>query len=203
MFFALVMTGSPTLLAETSPDLLPQVDEFITNFITSTTCEEVHYAEIKTGYFWSTLKPIVRITYFHFETRSNHEIVRKYPILRNLYKNSMIAGVFSLRNMVLKDNFRTILDQENLTDYVVCLSWVLPHEVMEEVGDFAYSLQKVTQTPPKLINLLKAKLSTSMFTLDVTINAEFLVQFLRAIIIVQSETHGVDICNLVNWFNQK
>ena len=199
------MTGSPTLLAETNPDLLPQVDEFITNFIDSTTCDEVHIAEIKTNYFWSTLKPIVKITYFHFETHANHYLVQNYPILRKSIQNSMIAGVFSLGNMILKDNFRTILDQEELTDFVVCLPWILPQEVLEEVRELAYSLQKVTRTAPKLTNLMKARLATSYFSFDTTTNAEFLVCFLREVTITQTEisNYGLDISHLVNWLYRK
>ena len=181
MFFALLITGSPSLLADTNPDILPRVNEFITNFINSTTCEEVHDAEIRTNYFWSTLKPIVKITYFHFKAHANQAIVKNYPILRSLYVNSMIAGVFSLGNMILKDNFRTILDQEGLTDFVVCLPWVLPQEVMDEFGDFAYSLQSVTKTAPKLVNLIKAKLAASLLSLDVTLRAEFVVSLMSLI----------------------
>ena len=174
MFFALLITGSPTLLVEVYANSLPELALFMKDFLDKTSCSEVHEAEIKTSYFWSTLKPIVKITYFHLDSHLANPVVDQYPDLRTLYITSMQAGLFSLGNMCLKDNFQDILDKEGLTDFVVCLPWLCPVQLRPKVQDLLWKLQStVASSAPKLGNLVKAKLAATILSLDTVLEVDF------------------------------
>ena len=136
-------------------------------FLCSTTYNEVHSAEEEATYFWSTMKPFVNLVYFHYNKHINSLAVQQNQVLKDLYLSSVQAGIFSLQSMCLSDDFKDIIEKEELTDYLTCLPWYVP-EVLREDAELLVQLvnMKIKLQPPKLVNIVKGYLASYCFTLE-------------------------------------
>ena len=75
--------------------------------------------------------------------------------------------LLSLRNMLGRDNHRTVLLREGLEDYVTCLPQYVPPSLREEARELVRIVASGVQLqPPKLVNLAKAKLAKMHFGLQ-------------------------------------
>lgn len=179
MFIAMLTTSSPMLMVEGyyhSFHNFVAVLGFVSTFLENVTHDEVHEAEISTNYFWSTFKPFVKLTYFHYakKARSN-KLVEEYPLLRKLYLQSMRAGIFSLKNMCLSNNCKEVLEKEKLVDFITCLPWYAPVELKADAQSLVRMMHGVVPPePPSLTNIVKAMLASNTLSLDTVMGASFI-----------------------------
>ena len=179
MFIAMLTTSSPALMVESyyhSFYNFLAVLRFMSRFLQNVTHEEVHEAEISTNYFWSTFKPFVKLTYFHYAKKTtSNKLVEEYPLLRKLYLQSMRAGIFSLKNMCLSNNCKEVLEKEKLVDFITCLPWYTPAELKADAQSLVRMMHGVVPPePPSLTNIIKAMLASNTISLDTVMEASFI-----------------------------
>ena len=143
-------------------------------FLCNTTYNEVHIAEEKAGYWWSTMKPFVHLVYFHYNKHIKF-LANENPVLKDLYLTSVQAGIFSLKNMSLSDIYKDIIEKEELTDYLTCLPWYVP-QVLREDAELLVQLvnTKIKPQPPQLVNIVKGYLASDCFTLEEVMSPLFI-----------------------------
>lgn len=146
---------------------IPDMCSFMSRFLKVSTYQIIHQAEIDTCYFSSTIKPLVRLCYFHYEKAVKSSEVETIPSLKELYFISVKAGIFSLQNISLSEGFKEIVENEELVDYLVCLPWYVHNDLKEE-ADILVQLTaaKMKLQPPKLISIARACLTSCQFSLD-------------------------------------
>ena len=155
---------------------LPEIVFFMKTFLCSTTYDEVHNAEKEAMYFWSTMKPFINLVYFHYDKHINSLAVQQNQVLKDLYLTSVQAGIFSLKNMSFSDDFKNIIEKEELTDYLTCLPWYVP-EVLREDAELLVQLVniKIKPQPPQLVNIVKGYLASyCCFTLEEVMSPLFI-----------------------------
>ena len=176
LFFALVSTGSSNCVSkEEFQQFIPDIVSFMHKFLCNTTYEQVHEAEEKATYFWSTIKPFVRLVYFCYEKHSSSLPANQNQLLKDLYLTSVRAGIFSLQNMSLSEDYKDIIEKEELTDYLTCLPWYVP-EVLREDAELLVQLvnMKIKPQPPQLVNIVKGYLASYCFTLEEVMSPLFI-----------------------------
>ena len=167
LFFALVSTGTSNCVAKEEFQLfLPDISSLIDKLLLYTTYEEIHEAEKQANYYWYTMKPFVNLVYSHYKD-SNSLPAMENQLLKDLYLTSVRTGIFSLQSMCLSDDFKDIIEKEELTDYLTCLPWYVP-EVLREDAELLVQLvnMKIKPQPPQLVNIVKGYLASYCFTLE-------------------------------------
>lgn len=149
---------------------------FVNRFLQNVTHQEIHEAEVKTNYFWSTFKPFVNLTYFQYTKKTtSNKLVQEHPLLGELYIHSMRAGIFSLKNVCLSNNCKEVLEKEKLVDFITCLPWYVPAELKEDAQSLVRTMNGVVfPGPPRLTNIIKAMIAASTVSLDTVMAASFI-----------------------------
>lgn len=83
------------------------------------------------------------------------------------------VGVISLQNMMLREETRKILENEQQVDFIVCMPWFLPQGSKPQIraSELVRSLGNVMKLePPSLVNIARAKLATDTFGLEKMLN---------------------------------
>ena len=91
-----------------------------------------------------------------------------------LYLQCVEVGVISLQNMMLEEKTRTVLRDEELVDYVLCMPWFLPpgSAAQRRARELVRSLgANMKLEPPRLVNIARAKLAADTFGLERTLQA--------------------------------
>ena len=171
VFLALV---SPILSKneEFHQSLLLQVISHMQQFLQKTTYEAIHQAEVKTGHEWSTIKPILCLVYRTIDEYND------IPLLPELYRTSLQVGLTSLQEITLAGDFKEIVENEGLHDYLMCLPWYMRDDELREEAEVLYRLVQTkikTSCPPTLVNLIKGYLATNAgFTLQELMSPSFI-----------------------------
>ena len=179
LFFALISTSPSNCVAkEEFQQFLPEIISFMNKFIHRTTYQQVHEAEEQAEYHWCwcTMKPFVRLIYFHWNNHVNSLAVQQTQLLKDLYLTSIRAGILSLQSMCLSDDCKDVLENEELTDYLTCLPWYVP-EVLREDAELLVQLVniKIKPQPPQLVNIVKGYLASyCCFTLEEVMSPLFI-----------------------------
>ena len=162
MFLAQVLLASPQHIAE---EFWEKIHGFMQEFLKKASYQAIMANEIKLSYMWSTFLPLFKLLYLP-ETRREQACSETMQSLHVLSLRTILLG---LQNMLGRDNHREVLVQEGLEDYVTCLTSHLPPGMLREqarelvriVGSGGMQLQ-----PPRLVNLVKAKLAKMHFGLE-------------------------------------
>ena len=137
----------------------------MSDFVQTASYQAIMAAEIKHHYEWATFLPHFKLLYLPY-TRQEWPCSETMQSLHVLSLRTILLG---LQNMLGRDNHREVLVQEGLKDYVTCLTSHLPPGMLREqarelvriVGSGGMQLQ-----PPRLVNLVKAKLAKMHFGLE-------------------------------------
>ena len=137
-------------------------------FLQTASCQAIMESETKLWFVWSTFLPYVKLLYLPDMEASRRERACS-ETMRSLHTLSLCMILLGLQNMLGRDNHREVLVQEKLEDYVTCLPSHLPPGMLREqarelvriVGSGGMQLQ-----PPRLVNLVKAKLAKLHFGLE-------------------------------------
>lgn len=165
MFLIQVLLVSPQFFPE---DLQEKIRDFMSDFLQMATHQAIMAAEIKHHYEWITFFPHFKLLYLPDTETSRRERVCSETMC-SLHMLSLRTILLGLQNMLGRDNHREVLVQEGLEDYVTCLTCHLPPGLLREqarelvriVGSGGMQLQ-----PPRLVNLVKAKLAKVHFGLE-------------------------------------
>ena len=131
------------------------------DFLQRTTYQAIMEGEVKHWYVWSTFVPYVKLAYI--PDTPQPEAVGKLQLL------SLETIIFSLQNMLGRENHRQVLNREGLVDYVTCM----PSYVTESLKPRAKELVQMLVTSadlqvqlPTLSSLVRAKLAKMYFGLE-------------------------------------
>ena len=165
VFLAQVLLASPQHVPE---EFREKIHDFMKEFLQTATYQAVMASEIKNWFVWSTFLPYIKLLYMP-DTEASRREQACSETMRSLHVLSLRTILLGLQNMLGRDNHREVLVQEGLEDYVTCLTSHLPPGMLREqarelvriVGSGGMQLQ-----PPRLVNLVKAKLAKMHFGLE-------------------------------------
>ena len=192
MFYSQLLTLSPHLFTLRQKITIAK---FISDFLNEATPNEIRNHEVKNGYKWSTVIPLVKVAYYPRHSRkfsmevhrdtdpSNACDSRRDPDTTDAHDSdsdsaatiNMLAvhcietGVFSMQNVLHDEETRDVLVREGLVDYIICMPWNVPQEsrVQRRARELVVFLSQHMQLqPPSLVNTTKARLASLHFGLD-------------------------------------
>lgn len=182
MFLAHVTIADPDRLPQ-----LPAVLSFMESFLATAKDEEVHSAEEKNGFVWSTVLPSFRLAFHPQPSRSIaggakqidrkcHPVDTRSECERQAWLLCMEAGIFSLQNTLRSPVTRkTMALDEKLSGYLVCMPWSVPRgsrarqraqDLIAYTGPFLRRIEGVECAPPKLEVMARARLATICLGLE-------------------------------------
>ena len=148
-----------------SPECISSYSSLIagemTSFLQKTNYELIMRGELKQKYLWSTFMPYVKLAYI-----PKQSVSRSTESIQLL---SLQLILFALQNMLGRDNHRQILIKEGLLDFVICMPHYVPPSLRpqaEELVQMVVSSPDIPEGPPKLLNLVKARLAKMHFGLE-------------------------------------
>ena len=159
VFFAQVSLVSPQHIPL---EYQQQITSEMESFLDMIDYETVMQCEIKHWYVWSTFLPYIKLVYIPNVPQTEGP-TGKLQLL------SLQWIVFALQNMLGRDNHRQILIKEGLLDFVICMPHYIPPSLRpqaEELVQMVVSSPDIPEGPPKLLNLVKAKLAKTHFGLE-------------------------------------
>ena len=132
------------------------------NFFQNTTYQAIMEEEAKKGFIYVTFIPYVKLVYI--PDTPQPEAVRKLQLL------SLQTAIFSLQNMLGRENHRQVLKREGLVDYITCMPFYVVAETLKprarELVQMLASSGDLQVQVPTLLNLVKAKLAKTCFGLE-------------------------------------
>lgn len=132
-------------------------------FLKKATHQDLMEGEVKQWYVWSTFLPYIKLVYLPESSPSP-----SCEVTRQLHMLSLRTVLLSLQNMLGRDNHREVLFKEGLEDYVMCMPAYVP-EILRGQAKKLVEIAvgwRTLQQPPKLVNLVKAKLAKMHFGLQ-------------------------------------
>lgn len=161
MFLAEIILTSPQLVP--SDDSQLRILHFMDTFLSTATYQSISEWETKHFHSWSIFLPYIKLLYIP------EPVQKRDDVMCQLHIFSLKTALLSLLSKLGRDIHREVLFEESLEDYITCVPAYLPpgplHEQAKELvkvtGSGTYQLQ-----PPKLINLVKAKLAKLYFGLE-------------------------------------
>ena len=157
LFLAQLILVSPSVVPS---DFYNPICAHMENFFQSTTYQTIMEREMK-GYVWSTFVPYVKLAYI--PDTPQPEAVRK------LQQLSLQTAIFSLQNMLGRENHRQVLKREGLVDYVTCMPFYVAETLKPRARELVQMLASsgdLQVQVPTLLNLVKAKLAKMCFGLE-------------------------------------
>ena len=165
------------------------IAKFISDFLNEATPNEIRDHEVKNGYKWSTVIPLVKVVYYPRQNRKFSMEVHRDDVnttdtqansdgtatldLNKLAVDCIETGVFSMQNVLHDEDIRDVLVREGLTDYITCMPWNVPSDsrVQQRAKELVVFLSQLVQLqPPSLVNVTKARLASLHFGLDRVLN---------------------------------
>ena len=155
VFLAQIILASPQHIPE---EFRQQIHDFMNDFLKTATYQSIAEGEIKQWNVWSTFIPYIKLVYLP-EPQGN-------GLMGQLHMLSLQTILLSLQNMLSRENHKVVLHNEGLEDYITCISSYVPESLMAEAKELVKIVGHDTYLqPPKLINLVKAKLAKIHFGL--------------------------------------
>ena len=176
MFFSFLSTGSSAYInSEGFDSSFPDVLSLMRKFLKKYSCQQVKKVEDDAGYSWSTFKPLVHLVYFSYTRHAFTEQVNKKPLIRDLYLTSIESAIFCLNNACSSQACLSILEDEGLTDFIICLPWFIPKELKDRACEVVQLMSQGTKLqPPKLLNIVKAGLASWFLPLGELLSPSFI-----------------------------
>ena len=135
----------------------------IESFLQTNSYEKIREAEISFESTCSTLIPFVKLAYIPNAPQAERSLVGKLQLV------SLQLAIFSLQNWLGQKIHREILLKEGLLDFVICMPQYVPPSLRpqaEELVQMVVSSPDIPEGPPKLLNLVKARLAKMHFGLE-------------------------------------
>lgn len=193
VFYSQLLTLSPYLFTLNQKITIAK---FISGFLNEATPNEIRNHEVKNGYKWSTVIPLVKVAYYPRHSRKfSMEVHRdtdpdacdsmrdpdtidthdkdSAAALNMLAVHCIETGVFSMQNVLHDEEIRDVLVHEGLVDFITCMPWNVPQEsrVQQRARELVTFLSQHMQLqPPSLVNMTKARLASLNFGLDKVLN---------------------------------
>ena len=123
---------------------------------------EIRDIEIERGFNCSIFIPYVKLVYLPNALQTD-------SLLGKLQLVSLQLAIFSLQNMLGRQAHRELLQKEGLLDFVICMPQYVPPSLRpqaEELVQMVVSSPDIPEGPPKLLNLVKARLAKMHFGLE-------------------------------------
>ena len=136
--------------------------DMMESFLQVNTFKKIRELEIKHKFNCSIFIPYVKLAYLPNAPISN-------GLLGKLQLVSLQLAIFSLQNMLGRQTHRELLQKEGLLDFVICMPQYVPPSLRpqaEELVQMVVSSPDIPEGPPKLLNLVKARLAKMHFGLE-------------------------------------
>ena len=161
-FLSLIHLGliSPQYLDSTWHTIISDMMEA---FLKANSYLQIRSTEIRRGFDCSVFIPYVKLAYIPNVPKTDGGTVSRLQLL------SLQIAIFSLQNMLGRERCREFLLKEGLLDYVICMPQHVPPSLRpqsEELVKIVVSSPDIPVGPPKLLNLVKAKLAKMHFGLE-------------------------------------
>ena len=132
-------------------------------FLQTNNYEKIREVETSLESTCSTFIPYVKLAYIPNAPPEERSFVGKLQLV------SLQLAIFALQNWLGREDHRQILLKEGLLDFVVCMPQYVPPSLRpqaEELVQMVVSSPDIPEGPPKLLNLVKARLAKMHFGLD-------------------------------------
>ena len=147
-----------------SDQLICTITKKIELFLQNNTHEKIRDAETNLEDFTCLLFiPYVKLAYIPDTPQAENTSVGELQLV------SLRLTIFALQNMLSRGDHRQILLKEGLLDFVICMpQYVSPslRPQAEELVQMVVSSPDIPEGPPKLLNLVKARLAKMHFGLE-------------------------------------
>ena len=147
-----------------SDQLVCAITKKIDLFLRNNSYEGIRDAETNLEDFTCLLFiPYVKLAYIPNAPQTENTSIGKLQLV------SLQLAIFALRNMLSREDHRQILLKEGLLDFVVCMPQYVPPSLRpqaEELVQMVASSPDIPEGPPKLLNLVKARLAKTYFGLE-------------------------------------
>ena len=146
-----------------SSDLCVDITGKIELFLQANSYEKIREEEISFGCGCSIFIPYVKLAYIPNAPGAEETSVGKLQLV------SLKLAIFTLQNWLSQEDHRQILLKEGLLDFVVCMPQYVPPSLRpqaEELVQMVVSSPDIPEGPPKLLNLVKARLAKMHFGLE-------------------------------------
>ena len=124
--------------------------------------EKIREEEIQESYEWLTVEPFVNLLYLPAVPQTEGLIGRVQLL-------SLQLVLFVLQNMLGRESQRELLLKEGLLDFITCCPQYVPPSLRpqaEELVQMVVSSPDIPEGPPKLLNIVKARLAKMHFGLE-------------------------------------
>lgn len=159
VFLAQIVLTSPQCIPE---EFKQHIQDFMESFLSTATYQALMEGEVKDWYVWSTFLPYIRVLYL-----PDASMLTGDAVLRRLHLLSVQTTLLSLQNMLGRDNHRQVLLDEGLEDYITCVPGYVPASLKQQAQELVQIVRSGIQLqPPKLLNLVRAKLAKMHFGLQ-------------------------------------
>ena len=132
-------------------------------FLQANSYKKICEAEIRLGCTYSLFIAYVKLAYL-----PNVPQAERTPVSK-LQEVSLQLTLFTLQNLLSREDHRQVLLKEGLLDFVVCMPQYVPPSLRpqaEELVQMVVSSPDIPEGPPKLLNLVKARLAKMRFGLE-------------------------------------
>ena len=151
VFLAQVSMVSPQYIPQ---EYQKQIINEMDSLLQATDYETIMQYEVKHWYVWATFLPYVKLAYV--PNTQTEGPLQKLQLL------SLEVIIFALQNMLGRENHREFLMKEGLLDFVTCMPQYVPPSLKSrttKLVQMVASSPDVPEGPPKLLNLVKARLA--------------------------------------------
>ena len=146
------------------PDWYKDITSMMESFLQANSFEKMRDTEISHGINSLTLIPHVKLAYV-----PNAPPQAEETTIGRLQLASLRLAIFSLQNGLGRECQRQTLLKEGLLDFVICMPQYVPPSLRpqaEELVQMVVSSPDIPEGPPKLLNLVKARLAKMHFGLE-------------------------------------
>ena len=135
----------------------------IESFLEANGYEKLRELETSLHYSCSVFIPYVKLAYIQNAPQAEGTSTGKLQLV------SLQFAIFTLQNWLGREDHRQILLKEGLLDFVICMPQYVPPSLRpqaEELVQMVVSSPDIPEGPPKLLNLVKARLAKMHFGLE-------------------------------------
>ena len=159
LFLAQVALVSPQCIPT---DIHVAIIEEMMSLLQFTCYEIIRSGELTQNYVWCTFIPYIKLAYI-----PNTPHINNPACILQVWSLEII--IFALQNMLGRENHREFIVKEGLLDFVTCMPQYVPPSLKSratKLVQMVASSPDVPEGPPKLLNLVKARLAKMHFGLE-------------------------------------